>query len=173
MNGKTLEEYVNSLGRGYRNLRRAYDEVVSGKLNIMDPNPPKVFVEYLLRFDYSTWFWVTISLTIITIASVCLTSLIPQAIYLRYVAGSIFTLFIVGYTTVELLYPEEGSLSDLERLALSIGLSLAVVPLIGLALNYTPWGIRLEPVLTVLTLYSTLTALGAAYRKYINLRMRS
>ncbi len=38
-------------------------------------------------------------------------------------------------------------MSGIERLALSFGLSIAVVPIIGLILNYTPWGIRLETIL--------------------------
>ncbi|MCS7099409.1 MAG: DUF1616 domain-containing protein, partial [Sulfolobales archaeon] len=89
----------------------------------------------------------------------------------RYVLGSILVLFAVGYATVEVLYPGERSLSNLERLALSIGLSLAIVPLVGLVLNYSPWGIRLEPALTSLAVYTTLTAFGAAYRKYRQLRV--
>lgn len=41
-------------------------------------------------------------------------------------------LFMPGYALVESLYPRGGDeLSPLERLALSIGLSLAVVPLIA------------------------------------------
>jgi len=163
---KTLEEYVKSLGYNYRVLKKVYDEVLEGKIEIIDPNPPKVFVEYLLRPDYSSWLWTTIALVAISVVSVYLTDLIPQIIYLRYVAGSILVLFLVGYVTVELLYPDEGSLSDLERLALSIGLSLAIVPLLGLILNYTPWGIRLTPVLVTLLVYSITGGFGAAYRKY-------
>ncbi|MGC8542529.1 MAG: DUF1616 domain-containing protein, partial [Vulcanisaeta sp.] len=54
--------------------------------------------------------------------------------------------FMPGYALVEALYPRGDELGPLERLALSIGLSLAVVPLIGLLLNYTPWGIRFVPI---------------------------
>ena len=35
---------------------------------------------------------------------------------------------------------------------LSIGFSIAIVPLIGFGLNFTPWGIRLEPVVIALIL---------------------
>lgn len=41
----------------------------------------------------------------------------------------------------------KGGMDGIERLALSFGMSIAVVALIGLGLNYTAWGIRLEPVL--------------------------
>ncbi|MEM0366280.1 MAG: DUF1616 domain-containing protein, partial [Acidilobaceae archaeon] len=86
--------------------------------------------------------------------------------YIRYVLGTIYTLFLPGYATIEALYPREEDLKPLEKLALSIGLSLAIVPLLGLILNYTPWGIRLEPVLATLALYITATTIIALYRKY-------
>ncbi|MHB8987039.1 MAG: DUF1616 domain-containing protein [Eubacteriales bacterium] len=41
----------------------------------------------------------------------------------------------------------------IERVALSFGLSIAVVPLVGLILNYTPWGIRLAPILASLLVF--------------------
>ncbi len=40
-------------------------------------------------------------------------------------------------------------------------MSLALVPLVGLLLNYTPWGIRLTPVtLSLLALTIILTIIG-------------
>ena len=45
------------------------------------------------------------------------------------------------------LYPRRAKTSGIERVALSFGLSVAVVILIGLILNYTPWGIRVESIL--------------------------
>jgi len=38
-------------------------------------------------------------------------------------------------------------IDGIERVALSFGLSIAVVPLIGLVLNFTPFGIRLAPIM--------------------------
>ena len=38
-------------------------------------------------------------------------------------------------------------MDGIERIGLSFGMSIAVVPLIGLILNYTPLGITLETVL--------------------------
>ncbi len=85
---------------------------------------------------------------------------------MRYILGSFFVLFIPGYTLIEALYPQERSLSPLERVALSIGLSLALVPLIGLLLNYTPFGIRLYPVIFSLSALSIILSFIGAYRKY-------
>ncbi|HJJ86646.1 MAG TPA: DUF1616 domain-containing protein, partial [Methanocorpusculum sp.] len=47
-------------------------------------------------------------------------------------------LFIPGYVLIAALFPEKKSIDGIERFALSVGLSIAVVPLIGLVLNYTP-----------------------------------
>jgi len=38
-------------------------------------------------------------------------------------------------------------IDGIERVALSFGLSIAIVPLIGLGLSFTPWGIRLVPIM--------------------------
>ena len=45
------------------------------------------------------------------------------------------------------LFPRRESVSGIERLALSFGLSIAVVTLIGFILNYTSWGITLKSIL--------------------------
>jgi uncharacterized membrane protein len=74
-------------------------------------------------------------------------------------------LFIPGYVLVVALFPAGKDLDRLERVALSFGLSIAVVPLMGLALNYTPWGIRLEPILFSLILFITVMIMAAAYRR--------
>ena len=55
-------------------------------------------------------------------------------------------LFIPGYVLISALFPKKNDLDATERVALSFGLSIAVVPLIGLGLNYTPFGIRLIPI---------------------------
>lgn len=69
----------------------------------------------------------------------------------RSVIGLPFVLFIPGYLLTLTLFPGR-SIEVVERLALSCGLSIVVVPLVGLALNYSPWGIRLSPLLASLCL---------------------
>ena len=86
---------------------------------------------------------------------------------LRILFGVAMVLFIPGYALIAALFPARDDLDGIERVALSFGLSIAVVPLIGLALNYTPWGIRLDPILTSLTLF-TLAMVGIAwYRRLL------
>ncbi|MFY9200045.1 MAG: DUF1616 domain-containing protein [Methanosarcina flavescens] len=72
---------------------------------------------------------------------------------LRNVLGLPLVLFLPGYTLIAALFPAKSDLDGIERTALSFGLSIAVVPLIGLGLNYTPFGIRPLPVLVCLSIF--------------------
>ncbi len=90
--------------------------------------------------------------------------LVPNSL-LRIALGLPFVLFFPGYTLISALYPRRDDLDGIERLALSLGLSLAVVPLIGLVLNYTPWGIRLGPIVTSLSLFIVGASLVAARKR--------
>jgi uncharacterized membrane protein len=87
---------------------------------------------------------------------------------IRIVLGLPFILLIPGYVTVFALFPEKShthrGIETVERVALSMGISIAIVPLIGLALNYTPWGIRLEPILSSLLLFVFTTSILGVYR---------
>jgi len=86
----------------------------------------------------------------------------------RIPLGLLMVLFVPGYSLIAALFPQKKDLDGIERLALSFGLSIAVVPLIGLGLNYTPWGIRLTPVVISLALF-TLAMAGAAHWRRLNL----
>jgi uncharacterized membrane protein len=74
-------------------------------------------------------------------------------------------LFFPGYSLIAALFPKKNSLGGIERLALSFGLSIAVVPLIGLILNYTPWGISLYPILISLVSFIIAMSAVAWYRR--------
>lgn len=167
----TLEEYVKNLVESKKKtlwsaLREVYEKSRSGELKLRDPEPPKTLVEYAFRLEYSLWFWTVVALAVLTLVVIYTTSILPQLLVLRYFLGTLYVLYLPGYVLVEALYPEERELKPLERVALSVGLSLAVVPLIGLVLNYTPWGIRLEPVTFSLALYTLGVSLIALKRKY-------
>lgn len=84
----------------------------------------------------------------------------------RVALGLPFVLFFPGYTLIAALFPGRDDLDGIERVALSFGLSIAVVPLIGLVMNYTPWGIRLYPILISLNLFIlAMSLLGWRRRK--------
>jgi uncharacterized membrane protein len=83
----------------------------------------------------------------------------------RIVLGLPFILFFPGYVLIAAFYPRRSDLDGVERVALSLGLSLAVVPLIGLILNYTPWGIRLTPILASLALFIAVCSAAAVRQR--------
>lgn len=83
----------------------------------------------------------------------------------RIPLGLAVVLFVPGYALIAALFPKKDDLDGLERLALSFGLSIAVVPLIGLGLNYTPWGIRLTPVVISLAFFIIVMAAVAYWRR--------
>ena len=151
--------------------RRIYELKENGLIDLVDPDPPETLIRYFFS-TYCTWLWLIASVVFLLFVAIYALPNSPPYIYLRYLFGSIFVLYLPGSSLIELLYPKPEELSQLERLALSIGLSLALAPLVGLILNYTPWGIRLDPVFAALSLLTIGLACGAVYRKFIIFRLR-
>jgi len=103
-------------------------------------------------------------LNLLTILLIAIVIFIPSNV-LCIIVGLPFLLFFPGYTLIAALFPRRDALGSIERVALSFGLSIAVVPLIGLALNYTPWGITLYPVLISVTTFILTTSMVAWYQR--------
>ncbi|WP_256546707.1 DUF1616 domain-containing protein [Halobellus inordinatus] len=104
---------------------------------------------------------------------------------IRVVVGLPLVLFIPGYALIAALFPEAGTspehdtdndtadasadrsgIDGIERVALSFGLSIAVVPLLGLVLNFTPFGIRLTPIMVAVSGFTVLMTATAAQRRW-------
>ena len=85
--------------------------------------------------------------------------------FVRTILGLFLILFIPGYSLIAALFPKKDDLDGIERAALSFGLSVAVTPLIGLALNYTSWGIRLTPILISLSAFTFIMVFVAYLRR--------
>ena len=83
----------------------------------------------------------------------------------RQIIGLVFVLFLPGYAATAALFPENDQIDGIERVALSFGLSIAIVPLIGLGLNFTPWGIRLDPILASVSAFIVFACLVGWYRR--------
>ncbi|HEY32335.1 MAG TPA: DUF1616 domain-containing protein [Dehalococcoidia bacterium] len=71
---------------------------------------------------------------------------------MRIILGIPSVLLLPGYTLVSALFPRRQSLEEIQRIVLILTMSLVVVPLIGLVLNYT-WGITLESILSSLAAF--------------------
>lgn len=82
----------------------------------------------------------------------------------RALVAVIDLVLVPGYVTLRALFPRKSDLSSVERLFLSIAFSVGVVPLLGLAIEYT-WGrIELGPIELVLIAYNLAIAFIALLR---------
>ena len=115
------------------------------------------------------WYWLTLVLASLATITVFI---IPQSVYpftyLRYLVGAVFVGFLPGFAFLKILYPSKmywgmfpKNACTLEQMVLSIGLSIALVALAGLVLNFTPFGIGLMPLtLTILVLIVIFASVG-------------
>lgn len=85
--------------------------------------------------------------------------------FIRTVLGLPLVLFLPGYSLIALLFPAKNGLEGIERAALSLGMSVAIVPLIGLVLNNTSFGIRETPLLVSLSVFIILACAAAYVRR--------
>ena len=128
-------------------------------------NEVKTIIDYLLS-KKSFWFWVNIIITTITYFFV---NFIPtdniSTKFLRYIFGSISILFLPGYNLIKILYPTK-EINNIERTALSIGCSIAIVPLIGLLLNYAYIEIKTSSIMLIITTLTLILSITAIFREY-------
>ncbi|MDY6912232.1 MAG: DUF1616 domain-containing protein, partial [Chloroflexota bacterium] len=83
----------------------------------------------------------------------------------RIILGTIFLLFFPGYTLMAALFPRKDSMDGVERVALTFVMSFALVSLTGLVLNFTPWGIRLNPIFIAIASLIFIFSLAGLYRR--------
>jgi uncharacterized membrane protein len=140
----------------------------------VSPETSTSFGTYLFSFE-SAWYWTIIAVALVTTLVVFT---IPQDLfplaYVRNVLGVIFVLFLPGYAFVKAIFQKKvpfktssESFDNIERLVLSIGLSIAITPMVGLILYYTPIGIGLTPITLCLLALTVFLATAAMARMYI------
>ena len=145
-----------------------------GKIVLREPSKPSPQkISLYLKTKEAYWYWATVILAIATMLAVFT---IPEGTYpfvhIRYVLVAIFVIWFPGYSFTRALFPKSSkgngpkSLSRAEHYALSLGLSLVLVAIVGMLLNYSPWGIRLAPISLCLFSITAIFATAAAIREY-------
>lgn len=125
-----------------------------GKVKVVERSPSSSLASYAFSAN-SLWFWASLFATGLSVVSIYITS--GVALYLRYLFGGALILFLPGYSLTQFLFARRQEMEDsVTRVALSIGLSIALVPLLALVLNYTPYGIRLLPIAITLGAFTAL-----------------
>ncbi|WP_331234072.1 DUF1616 domain-containing protein [Natronorarus salvus] len=118
-----------------------------------------------------------VALTILAVASTLVPVVNESAI--RVLSGLVFVLFLPGYAFIAALFPERGEsprpdgegidenrgIDWVERLALGFGMSVALVPLIGLVLTFSPWGLGFGPIVLSLSGFTLVCVAVAAARR--------
>jgi len=143
------------------------------RIVLREPSKPPPKTSLYLKTKESYWYWATVILAITTTLAVFT---IPEGTYpfvhIRYVLVAIFVTWFPGYSFTRALFPKSTkrngykSLSTAERCALTLGLSLVLVAIIGMLLNYSPWGIRLAPICICLFSTTVIFATTATIREY-------
>jgi uncharacterized membrane protein len=82
-------------------------------LGLSEPKPPQTLVGYALSLRNS-WFW---TLTVLVmLATFIMFYVTDPLIYMRYVLGSIFVLYLPGSILIKALYPRREDLESFVEL---------------------------------------------------------
>jgi len=125
---------------------------------------------------------VVTALTVGALAAALAAPSVPYLDAVRVAVGLPFLLFVPGYVVVTAVYPRAGTdggvdgsigvgavsghaLSGIERLVTAAIGSLAVVGAVSLAAEFSPWGIRIVPIIGGLAAVSLVGAAVAAFRR--------
>lgn len=164
--GELVQEICSQNGKRKNDVAEAvYKIVQEGKGKLIDPSPPLTYVRYLFS-HYSSWFWFIVGIIGALISSIFLLPSSYPFIYIRYVTGTVFIFFIPGYALVEAFFNKR-EIERHELIAISMGLSLSITPLLVLALNYTSVGLDLKNTLTILSAITVLISIFGVHRKFL------
>jgi hypothetical protein len=172
---KTIQQLVELIQQQQAPFPLPKEEIIKHILNLQNQGKltlkeDSVFIPMSLKSYFlssrSYWYWIIIALalTTTTIVFIIPEDVVPF-IYIRNVLGIVFILFLPGYSLIRLLFSTK-ELNLIERVALSIGMSLALVPIIGLILYYTPLGITTTPITLSLLALTTIFATAAITREH-------
>lgn len=157
------------------------DEVVKVILKLQDEGQIKLENNVIfhspnlpayLKTPAARWYWGTVGVSIAASIVALMIEDSSPLIYLRYALAAFFALWLIGYTFIRALFPisprntSAKNLGSVERAALNLGLSLALFSMVGLVLNYTPFGIRTIPLVLCLLALTTIFATLAVFREY-------
>ena len=137
------------------------------QVNTTEENKNRQSFSNFLAPKKSTWFWVTIILTILSFVSVLFIPETETALsYIRYVFAFILVAVLPGYCLTQTLFPREESIDIIERTTFSIVLSFAITALTGLFLSFSSIGLNLTTTLPTLGIIVIALAVLALIRKY-------
>ena len=142
--------------------------------NVQDEQTlPKTFKKFLFH-PINQGFWMSVTLVATTVPVAIFVPenalLSGDGVYIflgviRLLLGLVFIIFLPGYALFTILWPLHEK-EDLTRYGISFGLSIAIAPILGLVLNFTPFGLNLISILVALNLFTLPLLSGGFLRRY-------
>jgi hypothetical protein len=125
-----------------------------------------------IKSEATGWYWIMIALTLVSSIAVLLIGEVGTLSYIRYVSASLLVLFLPGYALLRAISPsnaqtlgEPNNMYSITRLSLSIVLSIAIVSVIGLILDFSPLGVTLDSLVLSLSLFTVIFSTIALFRE--------
>jgi len=112
-----------------------------------------------LQFQERPWDLVLIAALTATLSVILLVAGVGN------IAAIFLFLFAPGYMFAAVVFPGPQGIGWTERLALSVGLSLAFVPMVALLLSFTPFGISVSSLVGGISLFTLGLAAVALWRR--------
>lgn len=112
-------------------------------------------LNFILKFFY-------LFINIISVFLIIIIYVIPNDA-IRVILAIPFLFFISGFVWISALFPKRTALNGVARTVLSVSLSIIILVFVGISLNYTPWGIKLNTVVVALTSLVLVGSLTAFY----------
>jgi hypothetical protein len=141
-------------------------ELKTHDLSSIGPQSLQVY----LRTKAASWYFIMIVLTLASaIAIFGIQDKMPESI-IRYALGFVYVLGLPGYSLVRALFPGGSSsqetvrIDGIMRFSLSVVFSIAIVSMVGLALDYT-WAVTLSSLVLSLSSLTILLATVAIVRE--------
>jgi uncharacterized membrane protein len=112
------------------------------------------------------WYWAVLAVDCLAILLLSIPTELVSLVYLRAAVGLLLVFLLPGYSITRVLFPAHSKgtiaagIDGIERVALSVGLSIALVSIVSLFLRYTPWGSDYQTAISLLMLSAVLSTVA-------------
>lgn len=118
------------------------------------------------------WYWITLLLIALTVVAVFTINEQSTFAFIRSSLGFVFVVIIPGYSLIRAILPKRFSKSgktqidQLTGFLLGIVLSIGIVSMVGLVLDYSDWGVNLNSLVFSLSILTGAFATIAIAQEY-------
>ncbi|HUT82294.1 MAG TPA: DUF1616 domain-containing protein [Candidatus Bathyarchaeia archaeon] len=115
------------------------NEIILKEPYVSPTVPPKRLLAFIFAKNYYAYeFWIIVATICLALTMVLIDVRVGFLFYIRYIVVCFFMLIISGWSLTSVIFPElDEKLTYLERVATAIGLSLFILMIDAIFLNYT------------------------------------